>query len=995
MKKILSFLGLGLSLFYSGFSQVAPVRGIADKDVEIKAYTNATVHVDANTTFKNATIVVKNGKIDAIGTQVAVPVNAVSVDLQGKHVYPSFVELYSAYGISEAPNKKGEYPVYESTNPGAYYWNDAIRPQMDAAGMFSPDQKSAEKWRKAGFGVSLSHHQDGIARGKGLAVTLGDGNTEENIIDLKNHAFFSFDKGSSSMSYPSSLMGSIALLRQAFYDAKWYSDAKPEKKNISLEHLSRQLNAPGFFKVSDKLDLLRAEKIAQEFGLSWIYVGGNDYYQNPDLFRNKNIKLVVPINHPKAYDVSNPLATSMLAMEDLKEYDWAPMNLYTLSKNGVRYALSASALEKPEEIFKEIRIALDAGANEKDILAALTTIPAQFAGIDKQVGSLERGKLANFLITNKPIFEKGSKIITNVVRGNGFEINPEPIADFAGKYLVQLGEKDFELSISEDKDSYKASLMSLLSDSTKHKVNVSTQGFGINLSFKLSDEEGYYRIQGRKSENGLKGRGSDPKGVPFNFSATSEEMEENENKNSEENENFPVSSFSYPMKAFGYPALPEKQSILIKNVTVWTNEKDGVLENTDVLISNGVIAQIGKNLPKANWTVIDGTGMHLTPGIVDEHSHIAISKGVNEGGQAVSAEVSIEHVVNPEDINIYRQLAGGVTAAQLLHGSANPIGGRSAVVKLKYGESPDEMLINNADGFIKFALGENVKQSNWGERFNSRYPQTRMGVEQMYYDAFHRALEYRKAKESARTAKDKPPYNIEYEVLLEILDRKRFVSCHSYIQSEINMLMHVADSLGFNINTFTHILEGYKVADKMKAHGVSGSTFSDWWAYKFEVKDAIPYNAAIMHEQGVNVGINSDDAEMGRRLNQEASKIVKYGGVSQVEAVKMVTLNPAKMLHIDNRVGSIRVGKDADVVLWSDVPLTQKAKVKYTLIEGKIYYSEDQEKAALERDQKQRVAIINKMMADKYGDKRKPTAAKREKMYHCESFNESSESHHD
>ena len=362
--------------------------------------------------------------------------------------------------------------------------------------------------------------------------------------------------------------------------------------------------------------------------------------------------------------------------------------------------------------------------------------------------------------------------------------------------------------------------------------------------------------------------------------------------------------------------------------------------------------------------------MTITAGIIDEHNHIAIQEGVNEGTEASSAEVRIGDVVSCDDINIYRQLAGGVTAAQLLHGSANPIGGQSAMVKFRWGYTPEKMKVEGADGFIKFALGENVKQTNWGDHSRVRYPQTRMGVEQTYYNYFTKAKEYQKQWGAYSAAKVKgvsPRRDIELDALSEILNKKRFITCHSYVQSEINMLMHVADSFNFKVNTFTHILEGYKVADKMKAHGVNASTFADWWAYKYEVIDAIPYNAAILTKVGINTAINSDDAEMARRLNQEAAKGVKYGGLSETEAWKMVTLNPAKMLHIDSRTGSIKTGKDADVVVWSDNPLSVYAKAERTFVDGILFF--DVEKDALKREEirKERARLIQKMLDDKKG----------------------------
>jgi imidazolonepropionase-like amidohydrolase len=315
-----------------------------------------------------------------------------------------------------------------------------------------------------------------------------------------------------------------------------------------------------------------------------------------------------------------------------------------------------------------------------------------------------------------------------------------------------------------------------------------------------------------------------------------------------------------------------------------------------VLIKNGKIVKVGKSLSEEGARVIDGTGKHVTAGIIDEHSHIAAAS-INEGGQSVTSEVRIADNLNPEDINIYRQLSGGVTTSHILHGSANTIGGQTQLIKLRWGANADDLMFKGWDPFIKFALGENVKRS-WNLS-NPRFPDTRMGVEQVLTDAFTRARDYEKQGPGKRI-------DLELEALVEILNHKRFITCHSYVQSEINAMMKVADKFGFTVNTFTHILEGYKVADKMKAHGANASTFSDWWNYKMEVVDAIPQNAFLMQKNGVNVAINSDDAEMARHLNHEAAKSIKYAGMSEEDALKMVTLNPAKMLHVADRVGSIK-----------------------------------------------------------------------------------------
>jgi imidazolonepropionase-like amidohydrolase len=519
-------------------------------------------------------------------------------------------------------------------------------------------------------------------------------------------------------------------------------------------------------------------------------------------------------------------------------------------------------------------------------------------------------------------------------------------------------------------------------------------------------EQGILRLSGAVDSTRWMGKGQRADGtwLDWQVKRTGDVLAETKEKRSKTEQLFGSSLFPYV--AYGSNQLPEQENVWIKNVTIWTCEAEGKIKG-DVCIRNGKIAAVGTSIDAAlvkDCRVIDGTGQdwHITPGIIDEHSHIALAS-VNEGTQASSAEVQEGSVIWPEDIDIYRQLSGGVTAAQLLHGSANPIGGQSALIKLRWGMADREMLIEDAPGFIKFALGENVKQSNWGDNATERFPQTRMGVEQVYYDHFIRAREYGeawKAYSASSPSKGKkiaaknsvaPRRDLELDALLEILEKKRFITCHSYVQSEINMLMHVADSLGFTINTFTHILEGYKLADKMKEHGAGGSTFSDWWAYKMEVKDAIPYNAALMHEMGVTVAINSDDAEMARRLNQEAAKAVKYGGVSEEEALKMVTLNPAKLLHLDQRMGSIKVGKDADVVLWSTHPLSIYADVQYTYIDGKCFYSKEQNAKREEYIQAERTRLINKMMDAKNGGEATQTpSAKHKRHFHCDTEDQSS-----
>ena len=359
--------------------------------------------------------------------------------------------------------------------------------------------------------------------------------------------------------------------------------------------------------------------------------------------------------------------------------------------------------------------------------------------------------------------------------------------------------------------------------------------------------------------------------------------------------------------------------------------------------------------------MIDGQGLHVTPGLIDAHSHTAILGAVNESTLPSSAMVRISDVVNSETDTLYQQLAGGVTAVNLLHGSANPIGGQSCVIKLRDGASPEELIFEAAPPGIKFALGENVKQSNWGEKFVTRFPQTRMGVRTFIANRFTAAREYlAKAKEASRLSTLPPRRDLELEAIGEILEGRRWIHCHSYRQDEILMLIRLMEEFGVKIGSFEHVLEGYKVADEIAKHGAGASTFSDWWAYKFEVYDAIPYNGSLMRDRGVLVSFNSDSSELARRLYTEAAKAVKYGGTPEAEALKFVTINPARQLRIDQRIGSLEPGKDADFAIWSRSPLDSRTVCLQTWIEGKKYFDRSLDAERTAKLEKERADLLAK-----------------------------------
>jgi len=415
-------------------------------------------------------------------------------------------------------------------------------------------------------------------------------------------------------------------------------------------------------------------------------------------------------------------------------------------------------------------------------------------------------------------------------------------------------------------------------------------------------------------------------------------------------------------EAWRVPTPAKPPVVMVRGATIWTSGPQGVLHDADLLVRDGKVAAVGTHLTApANAVVVDGEGKHVAPGIIDAHSHSAIVGNVNECTNSVTAEVRIRDVVNSESVNIYRQLAGGTTIMHLLHGSCNAIGGQCAVIKNKWGAPPDQLLWDAAPQTIKFALGENPKQSNWGAEATNRYPQTRSGVEEVIRTAFASARDYQRAAEEYRRGKRPypPRRDLQQEAVLEILEGKRFIHCHSYRQDEILMLMRVADEFGIKVQTFQHVLEGYKVADEMAAHGASASTFSDWWAYKFEVYDAIPYNGYLMWDRGVTVSYNSDSDELARRLNSEAAKAVKYGGVPEGEALKFVTLNPARQLRVADRVGSLEPGKDADFSVWNGSPLSPYSHCEQTWIEGRKYFDRAEDLAGREALARERAALID------------------------------------
>jgi imidazolonepropionase-like amidohydrolase len=943
-------------------------NGVADDRAGAYALTNANIYQPDGSVLRASTLLIREGKIVQVDESRNVPNGYFEIDLDEKYIYPGFIDIYTEYGIPPLERESGGGGV-ENLFPSdqAFNVNDAIKSNFRASTTFVPDEELREKYRRLGFSSVLSLRGDGIARGTSALITLGDMNANESIIIPDVAAHYSLNKGTSTQQVPSSLMGSFALLRQTNLDAQWFDVQSPRPfTDDSLEAWNANQELPQIMEVSNWQQALTVDRVGDEFETQYVLKMSGDAYKQAELIRSTNATLIVPLNFPEPPKVEDVLDAEEVAFSDLKHWELAPFNPKILNEYEINFAFTSS--EANQDFWKNIRTAVRNGLPEQQAIAAITSIPAEILGAADLVGQLSVGALANFVISSDALFAKDARLLENWVRGERFVLDDDR-DDRNGIYSLNISsvnssanraDQQFEVELSFAGN--KAAAKILLEGDESREVNLELTDDLVSFNFVFDESGNRARLVGWSDAGGWNGNGRAPDGSQLSWQLRqSGDLTVNANEQSNESvaSGLPAPVI-YPFSPYGRESAPEQTDVLIQGATVWTNEAEGTLV-TDVLVRAGKIAAVGDNLPSDGATLVDGTGKHLTPGIIDEHSHIALFS-INETATN-SSMVRMKDVVNSENINIYRNLAGGVVAAQLLHGSANPIGGQSAIIKMRWGAPPQELLIDGADEYIKFALGENVKRSR--NPASIRYPQTRMGVEQVFVNAFSQALEYGKAwdnynslSRSQQRSTIPPRRDLVDETMLEILNSERFVTSHSYVQSEINMLLNVADSFDFNINTFTHILEGYKVADKMALHGAGGSTFSDWFGYKWEVRYAIPYNAALMQQAGVVVAINSDDAEMSRRLNQEAAKAIKYGDMSEIDALKLVTLNPARLLHLDDRMGSILEGKDADIVLWSDHPLSVYAVVETTWVDGIPYYDREEDRILRQQIADERARII-------------------------------------
>lgn len=986
-----------LALLLCGVSSLAqvttvPKQGIRENNPRLHALTNARIVTAPGKTIEKGTILIRDGVIVEAGPEVKVPPEARIWDLAGKTIYPGFIDAYSRLGLPETlqpepvraeiddgdPNAKPKEIPRESAK-GMHSWNPKVTPERKAADYLNLDKKAARKLRDLGFTSALVVPGRGIFRGSSALINLQEADVNTMVVapSVAQHIAFDFYRNNDG-GYPNSLMGSIALVRQSFLDSSWYQAAqdayrknpgtteRPET-NASLAALAEhaQRKQATVFEADDELELLRALRIADEFKLKPVLFGNGYEYRVRKALAATKTPIILPLDFPKAPEIERPEQALEYGLDELQHWDRAPGNPARLAEAGIPFAFTTEKLEKPEkEFWSRLRLAVRRGLSKDAALAALTITPADMFGVADRLGTIAPGRMANLVVASGDLFADEARVLTTWIDGHYYDTDLAAERDPRGTWEIAAEGKTLSLTVGGDLDKLEIKLAG-------EKTTMSTKEDAVLLiaPAKLFEKgEGSVRLSGRFAAEAITGTGELPTGGTIRWTARRTAAHTPVKKPGDDPSpldkplDFPE---TYPAGSFGRAAAPEQpRSVLVQGATVWTSGPQGTLQNADLLVIDGKISAVGNALKvPAGAPVVDGKGTHVTPGIVDCHSHIAISKGVNEGSHAVTCEVRIADVLDPTDIDIYRQLAGGVTAANLLHGSANPIGGQNQVIKLRWGGLPDELKFADAIPGVKFALGENVKQSNWGDRFRTRYPQTRMGVEQLIRDRFRAALEY----DAASKKKDglPPRRDLQLEALLEIMNGKRLIHCHSYRQDEVLMLLRLAGEFKIKVGTFQHILEGYKVADEIAKHGAGASSFADWWAYKWEAFDAIPDNPAIMHERGVLTSVNSDSSDLARRLNTEAGKATKYGGMSPEEALKLVTIYPAKQLQIDARTGSLEPGKDADFVIWNGHPLSNYSTVKQTWIDGRKHFDRVEDAEARKAFASQRQALIQKALPER------------------------------
>ncbi len=1022
------------ALTLAALAQNPPPVAMRPADLRRDLIEHATVVVKPGERIEDGAVLLENGWITAVGKsgEVKAPAGTTVHDAKGQTVYPGLIDAGLVVDSAAAARALGD--------DASAHWNRKVTPQLRVADLPPVPGNIRKELRDLGFTMAAAHPNTGIFRGESAVVLMAEDDRKAEALVPQAGQVIAFahvgDDGPEDSRYPAALMGAVALVRQTLLDAQWMAKCDqawrtnpqgndPPEASAALAALrpSIERREGVIFETSDEHDLLRAARVAREFGLQPRMLGSGTEFRRLTEVAAAQVPVVVPMEFPKTPEVSDPRKDDSVSLRDLSTWALAPRNLKQLLDAGVDASVGTHRLKNRGDLPARARRAMAEGLTEDQLLGCLTLRPARQLGLDKMTGSIEAGRMANLLVTDGPLFGEKTHVLATWVAGVP-SLGYEPVRfAFRGPFTLKAtgveltgtldpdaksiaferqppapAAKPAEAAATTDGKTQPGAPAAAPTDAAKppepvkyaaERVDVDADRVGFTLKGEAFGVTGLLRCTALVVGDAVEGTAETGDGRTIPFTLTRREPPKPADaKPAEAAKAEPARTVdplefvprTVPLGEYGLERAPVSQTVLVHDATIWTCGPAGRLDHADLLVEGGKVKAVGRGLKAPTGaTVIEAAGRHVTPGLIDCHSHTGITGGVNEWTKNDTAECRIGDCIDPDNQGWFRELAGGLTVANQLHGSANPIGGQNSVVKLKWGGTAEQFRFPDAIGGIKFALGENVT------RPRGRYPNTRMGVEALLRDSFRAAREYaakRAAHEAlpddakARTAP--PRRDLQLDTLAEILAGTRIIHCHSYRQDEILMLLRLADEFGFRIGTLQHVLEGYKVADEIARHGAGASTFSDWWAYKMEVMDAIPSNGSMMHDVGVVVSFNSDSDEMARRMNMEAAKAVRYGGCTPEEALKFVTLNPAKQLRIDGRVGSLEPGKDGDFVIWSGDPLSSFSRAESTWIEGACMFDRATAAAMRERDLKARARLIEMAVTEgeKTGALKAPEPAK-------------------
>ena len=949
------------------------------------AVVGATIHPGTGPAIENGVVVVRDGTIEAVGKaeEVAIPADAETIDAKGMAVYPGFIDLYTTLGVPadavrsrtgagrNVPYSDFAYPATPPDN------RLGMTPEFEVAGALDLADATAEERRKLGFTDILSAPGQAIAGGQSALVSLSGLPRREAIVRapvaqhiiLRNPSGSAFFEGHGEAmaceamahdlantapgdpptpapaaepakraatrvsAYPSALMGVIAHLRQAMLDADYQQEsaafyaksggARPPV-DPSLEALTaaKTRKVATWWEANTRDEIHRALDLAEEFGTDATIVGGREAARVADRLKARGTAVVLRLDFPEEPKV--PTEADYRKREPAEQNDPRRVLVHRnakwkervetareLHKAGVKFAFATDGLTKADTTHAQVRKVIAAGLPADAAIAALTSDAAAIAGVGNRLGTIERGKAGHLVVMTSAYADDKAKPRYVLADGQKFDLD---------KPGATPKKKDAEPKKKDDAEG------------------------------KEKDDAAKPKPEEKKAEP-AKAEPAKPEAPKAAAPAATAAAPAAKPTTDDQPSPGPFLDVASELEEDRTPKIKTGGNVLIKNVTILTVSKAGTIAKGSILVKGGKIAAIGDVEATAGVQVIDGNGMVAMPGIIDTHSHMAIAGGVNEATLSIVPEVRVRDVVDGSDESIYRALAGGTTSARLLHGSANTIGGQDVVIKLRQGRPGRELILQDdlRPQGVKFALGENVT------RRTGRFPNTRMGVEATIERAFEEGKAYRArlAAHAASKAKGEAvaPFrrDLRLEALGAIVEGSIKIHSHCYRNDEILMLLRICERYGVRVQSLQHVLEGYKVAAEIAAHGASASTFSDWWAYKVEAFDAIPFNAALMTRAGVKVCIKSDSDELVRHLNLEAAKMVKYGNVTEAQALEMITLNPARELGLEHRIGSIEVGKDADIALFNAHPFDSFARVEMSLIDGEVYFQRHRDESPSRR----------------------------------------------